>query len=243
MFFFNRSKKSIYTDFSAIGLDMHSHLIPGVDDGAKDITDSIELITGLRELGFEHLITTPHSLLDIHPNTKETLTTAHGLLKGKLPNGITLQLSSEYFLDEQFQDQLANNSVMPFKGNRLLIEFSQVSKPHKLEDIIFDLGLKGYQVVLAHPERYLFYHKQFEYYLRIKEMGVELQLNALSLTEHYGKNIKAIAEKLVEKEMIDFIGTDIHHVRHLKTLKHVPSTKHFARLVDSGLLKNQELIA
>lgn len=242
MFFFNRSKKSTYTDFGAVGLDMHSHLIPGVDDGAKDVADSVQLITGLQDLGFKHLITTPHSLLDIHPNSKESLTNAHNLLAGKIPNGIALQLSSEYFLDEQFQHLLATNTVMPFKGNRLLIEFSQVSKPHKLEDIIFDLGLKGYQVVLAHPERYLFYHKQFDYYTRIKEMGVELQLNALSFTEHYGKTIKAIAEKLVEKKMIDFIGTDIHHVRHLDTLRRVPLTKHFAQLVDSGLLKNQELI-
>jgi len=243
MFFFNRSKKSTHTDFSAVGLDMHSHLIPGVDDGARDVADSVQLITGLRDLGFAHLITTPHSLLDIHPNTKESLTTAHALLDGKLPEGITLQLSSEYFLDEQFQDHLATKTVMPFKGNRLLIEFSQVSKPHKLEDIIFDLGLKGYQIVLAHPERYLFYHKQFDYYSRIKDMGVELQLNALSLTEHYGKGIKAIAEKLVEKKLIDFIGTDIHHVRHLETLKRVPATKHFAQLIASGLLKNKELIS
>ncbi|WP_214228879.1 CpsB/CapC family capsule biosynthesis tyrosine phosphatase [Pedobacter sp. B4-66] len=242
MFFFNRSKKSNYTDFNSIGIDMHSHLIPGVDDGAKDIQDSIKLISGLKELGFHHLITTPHTLQDIHPNTTETLKNGHSKLDGKLPEGITLNLSSEYYLDEQFQGQLNEGNLMPLPGNRLLVEFSQISRPHDLEEVIFDIGIKGYQVILAHPERYLFFHKHFDYYKRIKEMGVELQVNALSLTEHYGKHIKSIAEKLIEKDMIDFIGTDIHHVRHLETLKRVPSSKYFARLVDSGLLKNKELI-
>lgn len=242
MFFFNRSRNSSYSDFSAVGIDMHSHLIPGVDDGAKDVEDSIQLINGLKNLGFEHLITTPHTLQDIHPNTKDSLTKGHALLDGKLPEGISLSLSSEYYLDDQFKDQVNADKVMPFKGNRLLVEFSQISKPHHLEEEIFNLGIKGYQIVLAHPERYLFFHRQFDYYTRIKEMGVELQVNALSLTQHYGKGIKAIAEKLIENDMIDFIGTDIHHVKHLELLRQVPATKHFAKLVASGLLKNRDLI-
>lgn len=241
MIFFKRSGKSKYKNFDAIGVDMHSHLIPGVDDGAKDVADSIQLIAGLRELGFSKLYTTPHTLQDIHPNTHETLKTAHALLDGQLPEGITLNLSSEYYMDEQFHNQISEGTVMPLPGNRLLLEFSQISRPHDLEEVIFELGIKGYQVVLAHPERYLFFHKQFNYFTRLKEMGIELQVNALSLTDHYGKNIRSIADKLVEKDMIDFIGTDIHHVKHLQVLKRVPESKSFARLVESGLLKNQSL--
>src|SRR5690606_25571376 len=139
----------------------------------------------------------------------EALQKGYSLLDGKLPEGITLNLSSEYYLDEQFKNQLEEGNLMPLKGNRLLVEFSQISRPYDLEEVFFDLGIKGYQVILAHPERYLFFHKNFDYYKRIKEMGVELQINALSLTEHYGNNIKSIAEKLIEKDMIDFIGTDI----------------------------------
>ncbi len=241
MFFFNR-KRSAYSDFSEVGLDMHSHLIPAVDDGAKDVEDSINIISGLKELGFSHLITTPHTLQGIHPNTKDTLQAAHLLLDGRLPQGISLRLSSEYYLDEQFHEQLNANALMPLPGNRLLVEFSQISRPLDLEETIFNLGIKGYQVVLAHPERFIFFHRQFDYYKRLKEMGVELQVNALSLTDHYGKNIKAIAVKLVENDMIDFIGTDIHHVRHLEVLKKVPSTKAFTRLIESGLLKNKHLL-
>jgi protein-tyrosine phosphatase len=242
MFFFNRSSKNTATDFSAIGLDMHAHLTPGVDDGAQNLTESLALINGLKELGFEHLIATPHTLAGIHPNTKQILAQAHALLEGQIPSGVQLNLSSEYYLDEQFQHQLNANELMPFKGNRLLIEFSQISRPHDLEEVIFDLGIKGYQPVLAHPERYLFFHKQLDYYKRIKEMGVELQVNALSLTNHYGKNIREVAERLIEKDMIDFIGTDLHHAKHLELLKQVPQSKYFARLVASGLLKNRELI-
>jgi protein-tyrosine phosphatase len=241
MIFFKSSNKNKKLDFTEIGVDMHSHLIPGVDDGAKDVADSIQIIQGLKGLGFTKLFTTPHTLQDIHPNTHETLKMGYGLLNGQLPDGITLDLSSEYYMDEQFANQVAEGTVMPLPGNRLLIEFSQISKPHDLEEVIFDLGIKGYQIILAHPERYLFFHKNFDYYTRLKEMGVELQINALSLTDHYGKHIKAVAEKLIEKDMIDFIGTDIHHVRHLEGLKRVPETKAFTRLLKSGLLKNQNL--
>ena len=242
MFFFNRSRKTAHIDFSALAVDMHSHLIPGVDDGAKDVENSVHLISGLKELGFSELITTPHTLQDIHPNTRETLTASFNLLTGKVPSGIKLALSSEYYLDEQFSNQLQENALMPLPGNRLLIEFSQISRPHDLEQQIFEIGLQGYQIILAHPERYLFFHKHFDYFTRLKEMGVELQVNALSLTEHYGKHIKVIAEKLIEKEMIDFMGTDLHHTKHLEALKQVPLSKHFTRLVDSGLLKNQSLL-
>lgn len=239
MLFFK--KRSKHADFSTVGTDMHSHLVPGVDDGAKDAADSIALISGLKELGFAKLYTTPHTLQDIHPNTSATLQQGFSQLDGKVPSGISIQLSSEYYLDEQFQGQVATGTVLPLPGNRLLVEFSQIARPHDLEEQFFDLGIKGYQIILAHPERYLFFHKQFNYYTRIKEMGVELQVNALSLTDHYGKNIRAIAEKLIEKDMIDFIGTDIHHVKHLDTLKQVPSSKSFARLLESGMLKNESL--
>lgn len=242
MFFFNKAKRNTYSDFSAIGVDMHSHLIPAVDDGAKNINDSLALISGLKNLGFQKLITTPHTLQDIHPNTIDTLKNGHSSIADKLPEGIIVELSSEYYLDEQFHHQLEANALLPLPGNRLLVEFSQISRPHDIEEVFFDLSIKGYQVILAHPERYLFFHKQFNYYSRIKEMGVELQVNALSLTDYYGKGIKSIAEKLVEKGMIDFIGTDTHHFNHLEALKKVPGTKYYEMLVDSGLLKNQQLI-
>ncbi len=179
---------------------------------------------------------------DIHPNTASILQDAHQSLANHIPNGITVELSSEYYLDEQFQNHLTNNGLIPLPGNKLLVEFSQITRPHDLEEVIFDLGIKGYEIILAHPERYLFFHQNFNYYSRLKEMGVQLQVNALSLTPHYGKHIQAIAEKLIEKDMIDFIGTDLHHTHHLQALRRVPLSKHFVRLIDSGLLQNLGLL-
>ena len=240
MLFFRR-RSNIHADFSSIGVDMHSHLIPGVDDGAIDSIDSIAIINGLKSLGFKHLFTTPHTLQDIHPNTKQTLLDGYSKISEHIPEGISLKLSSEYNLDEHFQQQLEKKELLTLPGNRLLVEFSQIIKPHNLEEVVFDLGIKGYQVVLAHPERYLFFHKNFDYYKRLREMGVELQVNALSLTKHYGEHVNKIAEKLIDKEMIEFIGTDIHHLQHLDKLKTVPATKYFKKLVDSELLKNKSL--
>lgn len=240
MFFFKKRPK--YTDFSHIGIDMHSHLVPGIDDGAKDVNDSLQLIGGLKELGFRHLFTTPHTLQDIHPNTASMISSAFQLLDGKLPEGLRMNVSSEYYLDDHFQQQIANKAILPLPGNRLLIEFSQIARPQDLEEQIFKLGIAGYQLILAHPERYLFFHNQFKYYARIKEMGVALQVNALSLTDYYGKRIRRIAEQLIEEDMIDYIGTDLHHVRHLEALKAVPSSKYFRRLSESGLLRNEGLI-
>lgn len=240
MFFF--SKRSKYSDFSSIGVDMHSHLTPGVDDGAKDVQNSLSLISGLKELGFSHLYTTPHTLGDIHPNTSLTLQKGFSLLDGQLPEGIQMNLSSEYYLDSHFIDQVERNELLPLPGNRLLIEFSQISKPMDLEQQFFDLGIKGYQIILAHPERYLFFHKNFDYYKRLKDTGVEFQVNALSLTPHYGEKIKTVAEKLIDMELVDFIGTDTHHLNHIEALKNVPKSKYFAKLIDSGMLKNESLI-
>ena len=242
MLFFNTSRKNQYTDFSEVALDMHSHLIPGVDHGATDINDSLALMTGLKNLGFNHLITTPHTQQELYPNTREQLVEAHNSLKNVVPNGLTLRLSSEYYLDREFRSKLETRNVIPLPGNRLLIAFDKLTKPYDLEDRIFDLIARGFQPILAHPERYLFFHSHFGSYKRIKKMGVELQLSALSLTDYYGKAIRKIAEKLVEKDMIDFIGTDIHQIAQLEVLATVPKSKFFSKLLDSGMLKNRELI-
>ena len=242
MLFFNRKNKPI-NDFSAIAIDMHSHLIPGVDDGAQNLTESLALMKGLVNMGFKKLFSTPHSMESIHPNTKASLTAAYQtLFDANSPHYIEIYLSSEYYLDNHFNHLLATDQLMPLPGNRLLIEFSQISHPFKLEESLFNLAIKGYQVVLAHPERYLFFHKQFSFYEKLKDMGIEFQVNALSLSNHYGKNIRTMAEKLIDHQLIDFLGTDIHRVQHLDLLKAIPDSKYYQKLLDQGLLKNRQLL-
>ncbi|WP_207425349.1 tyrosine-protein phosphatase [Pedobacter sp. SYSU D00535] len=219
---------------------MHSHLIPGVDDGSGSVTESEHMINGLFDLGFTHLFTTPHTISELHPNTLTTISQGFKELEGLQP-AIKLDWSSEYFLDELFLSLLENNQVKPLPGNRLLIEFSMVTKPLNLESQLSAISQKGYQIVLAHPERYLFLQKK-DLYQKLRDQGIEFQVNALSLVGNYGKRIKKAADELIREEMIDFIGTDLHHPKALKILRKVPSTSSFKTLVKSGCLKNQTLL-
>ncbi len=242
MFNFLHKKSRVVFDFNSVAVDMHSHLIPGIDDGSKSPEQSYELITGLQELGFSHLFTTPHSMKDMYPNSLHSLETGFNTIKDKVPAGISMDYSSEYFLDEMFSKNLAADTVRTLPGNRLLVEFSMISKTADLEKHLFDIQLKGYQIILAHPERYLFFHRDLKLYSSLKDMGIEFQVNALSLIGYYGINIKHIAEKLVAEKLIDFIGTDLHHAKHLEGLRKVPNSRAFQELLKTGLLKNQSLL-
>ncbi|RZK49435.1 MAG: hypothetical protein EOO99_05430 [Pedobacter sp.] len=242
MIFF-RKKRLKHPDFSAIEIDMHSHLLPAIDDGSQSVEESVVLIKELQALGFSDLITTPHSMQEIHPNTDDSIKKAHTSLKKVMPSGVTLRASSEYYLDEHFYKQVAAQALLPMPGNRILVEFSQVTRPNELEQQFFNLALQGYQVILAHPERYMFLHRDFNFYKRLKDMEIEFQVNALSFTKYYGDKVKAVAEKLVDMDMIDFFGTDTHNMRHIEALKTVPQSKHFQKLMDSGLLRNNSLKA
>ena len=240
--FFGKGKKGVQ-DFSEVAVDMHSHLLPGVDDGSQSVKQSIELITGLQELGFQHLVTTPHSMNDMYPNSLATLKNSFNKLKGVIPEGIRLDYSSEYFLDELFIENLRRDQLKPLPGNRILIEFSMANVPMNLEEILFEIRLKGYQIILAHPERFVFFHKQPKAYSRFKDLDIEFQVNALSLSGYYGNHIKKMAENLIDEGWIDFIGTDLHHERHLSALRKVTEMKSFEKLLKSNGLKNQTLIS
>jgi tyrosine-protein phosphatase YwqE len=230
-------------DFSDLGADMHSHLLPAIDDGATSVEDSIRMITALQDMGFSTLFTTPHSIKDVHPNTLETLRESHAQVGHLVPDRIFLDYSSEYFLDEYFLQNVQEGLLRPLPGNRLLIEFSMVSPPFDLEQQFFDIQMKGYQIVLAHPERYLFFQKNSGLLSRLKDMDVEFQVNALSLGGYYGENAKQAAEKMIKKGWIDFVGTDAHHDKHIQALRKIPDTSLYQRLLDQGNLKNSDLKA
>jgi tyrosine-protein phosphatase YwqE len=239
--FFKFSSKTKY-DFSGLVVDMHSHLLPAIDDGAVSVENGIHLITELQDMGFSTLYTTPHSIKDIHPNTLETLGESFKQIKETVPNGINFDYSSEYFLDEFFMQNFQENRLRPLPGNRLLIEFSMVSIPFDLEQQFFDIQMNGYQIILAHPERYLFFQKNPDMLSRLKDMDVEFQVNALSLGGYYGENARQAADKMIKKGWIDFIGTDTHHDKHIQALRKIPDTKAYQHLLDQGNLKNSELV-
>lgn len=242
-FFSTLSKKGGRPDFSEVSVDMHSHLLPGIDDGAKNTEDSIRLINGLQELGFEHFITTPHTMKELYPNSRESIEASFQVLRKELSSSHTLSYSSEYFLDEYFMELMEEDKLVTLPGNRILLEFSQISKPMELEEQLFQIHLKGYKVILAHPERYLFFHQKMNFHFpRLKDMDIDFQVNALSLSGYYGESIRKVAEKLIADGMVEFIGSDTHHDNHLKALAKVQDNKYYQKLLDSGKLQNRSLL-
>lgn len=222
MFGFFRKKNTQLLGLSGIGVDMHSHLIPGIDDGAKTVEDSITLIRGLQDLGYQKIITTPHIYKEHYPNTKEEILRGLDELRTSLKIAkidIPIEASAEYFMDEHFEDLLDRNEILPLNNKYVLVEMSFFGMPPKLEQYIFKIQLKGYIPILAHPERYLFYHNDYEQFEELKAKGVLLQLNISSIMGYYGKPIKLIAHKLLKDKLIDLIGTDMHHTGHLEYLK------------------------
>lgn len=232
MLFFK--KKTIpLTDFFPKGfVDIHSHLLPSIDDGAKNLEDSISLILKMYSYGIKNFITTPHVLGDVYPNSSETIKSKLEEVKVALQKrnitGISITAAAEYMIDEQFAVRLAKKDILTLKDNFILVEMSYFNAPINLFDILFDVQLQGYKPILAHPERYGFYHNDFEKYYQLKKVGCLFQLNLLSLTEHYGKNIQKISHQLLKKNMYDFVGTDTHRHQHLETLEKIGNEKNLS---------------
>jgi len=229
-------------DFSFLKTDMHSHLLPGIDDGATDIDNSLELKKGLEDLGFRQFITTPHIMWDMYKNTPDSIGSALTQLQ-QAPGQQNIRAGAEYFMDDYF-DQLVdtNQPLLTLSGKKVLVEFSFVSAPLNLKEKLFNLQIKGYQPVLAHPERYAFYAANKTVYEELRTIGCLFQINLLSLAGYYGKLSQDLAHYLIGRKYIDFLGSDLHHVRHLECLR---SSKQLMPalqpLFDSGLLQNHSL--
>lgn len=227
LYFFN--KKYYLRDLLEGFVDIHNHILPGIDDGAKNIEESINLISKLADLGIRQFIPTPHIMQGFYSNTYETIGESYQLLLDnlapKLLSRVTINPASEYMLDDHFEVLLENRNLFTLKKNYVLVEMSYFRPPINLEDIIFKLKTKGYVPVLAHPERYSFYHNDLSYYRRLKQIGCLFQLNMLSLSNHYGENIEKVGKYLIEEGLIDFIGTDTHNEKHIVKLTNVNFSK------------------
>lgn len=227
-------------------LDFHNHIIPGIDDGATDAEVSIQLIEGLNRLGFTKFIHTPHVIADTHPNTPQSIENGFNLLKSELSSkniSCHSNFAAEYMLDDIFHQKLKNKEqLLTLSGDKLLVEFSYIHKPDHVERFSFDLQIAGYEPVLAHPERYIYYHQNYGYnYEHLKDLGFELQLNLLSLTPYYGKEVQKIATKLLNEGYYDFACTDIHHTKHLDALESFFAKDSLESLFKKYNLRNSEL--
>ncbi len=243
MFSFFQKKNNAPADFSYLKVDMHSHLIPGIDDGAKTLEDSITMILQLKKLGFEKIITTPHIMGEYYPNTPEIIRTGLHDLKNALVErniSIKLEAAAEYYLDDYFEKLLDNKQeLLTFSNNNLLVEFSTLSEPANAFDLIFQLKTRGYQPILAHPERYLYFDKSFENFEKIKSLGCDLQVNLLSLSGYYGKAQKKLGIKLIQSGMVDYLGTDLHRESQLKAFSNLDRAT--IKLLTKQQFKNSNL--
>lgn len=214
------TKKPFLKDFIPDNfVDIHSHLLPGIDDGATSIEDSMNLINGLQEIGFKKFITTPHIMGDVWKNTPVEITKklTSTISELKIPNiSSRLKASAEYMIDSEFTDLYKSKSLLTLKDNYVLVEMSYLNPPIQLYDILFGLQVAGYHPVLAHPERYNFYQNSLAEYQKLKNAGCSFQLNMLSTTGYYGVNVARTTDLLLKNGLIDFIGSDVHHMRHLE---------------------------
>ena len=217
-----------------LGADMHSHLIPGIDDGAKTIEDSIALIGAIKEMGYKTIITTPHIMIDYYPNTAETiqngLQTVQNALKERNID-ISIKAAAEYYMDEYFMSLLDKNEpLLTIYQNEVLVEFSMLYEPIMLHDVIFKLQGSGYKPIIAHPERYVFFHRDMNRYRELRAKGCLFQLNMLAVSGYYGGHIKAIAEQLLQWGMYDYCGSDMHHEKHAHQLQMMACTKDYLKI-------------
>lgn len=234
---------------AGLGADMHSHLLPGLDDGAETIAHSLDLLRELRQLGFRKLIMTPHIMGDFYKNTPEGIRTALAELRAAATaaglDDVVLECAAEYYLDEWLSRKLAaGTELLTFGGERryLLFETSFLNEPLNLHTTIFDLQAAGYRPVLAHPERYVYYYGRFAELEKLRnQYGVLLQLNLNSLAGYYSPAARQAAEKLIDSGMVDFVGTDTHHLRHTEALARKTVTASYFRKVLALPLLNSTL--
>ena len=232
---------------AALQVDMHSHLLPGLDDGAETVAHSLDLLRELRTLGFTKLVMTPHIMGDFYKNTPEGIRAALATLRAAAAEAgladVALECAAEYYLDEWLGRKLADGTeLLTFGGERryLLLETSYLNEPLNLNGTIFDLQAAGYKPVLAHPERYVYLYNRFSELERLRrEQGVLMQLNLNSLAGYYSPAARQVAEKLIDGGLVDFVGTDTHHLRHTTALasKTVKSA-YFRKLMALPLLNN-----
>lgn len=226
-------------------VDVHSHFIPGIDDGAQELSDSMDLLEGMIALGYKKVVTTPHVMSDYYRNSSETILEGRDLLrKTAEEKGLEIEIdaAAEYYLDAELMPKIKQKSLLTFGDQHVLFELPFMVEPPNLADVIFEMQLAGYKPVLAHPERYAFWHMSFEKYQEIHDKGVILQLNINSLTGHYSPDVKKISERLIEEEMIGLLGSDCHHMNHIGLLDHARRLPSLHRIIEQGGLLNQKLL-
>jgi protein-tyrosine phosphatase len=239
------SKSSSVPDYNMVGTDMHSHLLPGIDDGSPDMETSLELIRRMMQLGFKKFITTPHIMWEMYKNTPAIINEKLELVREALKKeGIDVEINAaaEYFLDDHVEELLSQKQkLLTVYDNMVLVEFSLASQPYNIKDVLFEMTMQGYQPIIAHPERYIYFEQAKDFYDELKDSGYYFQLNTNSLSGYYGKSAEKLAQYLLKKDYYNFLGSDLHHFRHIEALSNPVITSQLNKLLDTGKIMNPKL--
>lgn len=232
--------------FSEDFIDIHSHILPGIDDGAKTMGHSIELLTHMYKLGIRNYICTPHVIEGVWENSTEKILSAYNEFKSVVDqtaslSNVNIRIAAEYMMDENFQQLLKNKDFLPIKDNKILVEMSYLAPPANLFETIAEIQVKGFVPILAHPERYKSFHHDLAVYERLKTAGCLFQLNMISLTNYYGKDVHESAIWLIRNNMIDFIGSDLHHMRHMEQINSLTSRNNMMEMIIPIIYNNHQL--
>jgi tyrosine-protein phosphatase YwqE len=224
---------------------MHSHLLPGIDDGAATVEESVALIRGLMDLGFTRLYATPHVYREYYPNTPQTIGAALEVLREALDReglDIAVEAAAEYYVDEFFEELVPGGDLLTLPGRRVLIEMSFFAPYPRLHQVLFDLCTRGYRPVLAHPERYPYFARRLDALEDLRDRGCSFQVNLPAFAGAYGGAVRDTAFRLLEKGWVDFVGTDLHNRRQVEVLKKMAHNPKLQRALNRGEFSNNLLV-
>ncbi|MFD0799530.1 tyrosine-protein phosphatase [Maribacter chungangensis] len=218
-------KKKFLVDYLDGFTDIHNHILPGIDDGAKTVEESIVLIKGMGEIGISNFICTPHIMENYYPNNKGSIQGALTLVENALKTNdlshVNVKAAAEHMIDSGFEALVESDSLMQISDNYILVEMSYLQASLNFEESIEKLKDKDLYPIFAHPERYAYLHHERNDYTRMKDLGMLFQLNLLSLSGYYGKDVHKKALNLLDHNLIDFVASDLHNKNHLKHLKNI----------------------
>jgi tyrosine-protein phosphatase YwqE len=227
--------------------DIHSHILPGIDDGSPNLETSLQLIEGLYNQGIKKTIATPHIIGDLYRNTPQTINTAlQQVQQACSQKGLLIEIAAaaEYMIDDYFIELLKKDEpLLTLHKNLLLTEIPFTSTPENLEEIVALIKAKGYKPILAHPERYHYFQQHFDKYFYLKDIGFTLQVNLLSLTGYYGSKAEKAADFIFENNLASLVGTDLHHHKHLEKISAPQNKIIFEALLGNRLLNDLDAAA
>lgn len=224
-------------------VDIHSHLIPAIDDGIQSVEEGLDILREFQSLGYRKVITTPHTMWGFYDNKPKAILEGLKTMRAAIhAEGIEIELeaATEYYLDEHFMKKIENNEeLLTFSDNYVLVETGFINEPPELKEATFQLTMKGYKMVYAHPERYMYLLENNNLIEELQDRNVIFQLNAASLTGHYGKPVQKLAEKLVDMKAVMLVGSDCHNMGHIGLLKEARKSKYWNKLLQLDLLNNK----